>query len=172
MKIGGARLTTRALLAAGLGSALVAGGAVGATADTYNPPEEPTIKVTTLTPLCLDGDPYLDYAVTVTGTDHTTARLTWHNPRGADTVLEDQPLTGRVAWPGWADGDVDVTFGVNPEVTVTVGTPEDTEGCARTPGRPPLPVTGAQVGGYAGAAAGLVVLGGASVLVGRRLRRN
>ncbi len=125
-----------------------------------NPPQTPapTMTVRTLTPTCVDGVAYLDYAVDVTGTPNTTATLTWHNPDGNDVVQTGQPLSGRVLWPGayperfvalaasdgwelvnnmwmntadygWAIGTVDLTFAVNPERTVAVAFPP-AENCA------------------------------------------
>ncbi|QAY69218.1 LPXTG cell wall anchor domain-containing protein [Xylanimonas protaetiae] len=168
-----------------------------------NPPgkAEPTIKVDTLTPVCVEGVTYLKYGVTVTGTPNTTATLTWHNPSGgADFVQAGQPLRGTVLWPGayperfvdlkksdgwelvnnmwentrdfgWAVGTVDVTFKVNPEVTVPVTFPQDTAGCVRAAGVAGLlPRTGAEVMGLVGFAAGLLALGTTVVVLTRRRR--
>ncbi|WP_068203714.1 LPXTG cell wall anchor domain-containing protein [Isoptericola dokdonensis] len=186
---------------------------------------EPTIDVDTLTPLCVAGVTYLDYAVEVTGTPNDTVTLTWDNPDGEDYVHADQPLSGRVLWPGayperfvdlpadegwelvnnmwqntrdfgWAVGDVDVTFAVNPEVTVTVTYPDDTENCVEEevppgepgdtpdpgenpndpganpndPGESELPRTGGEVAGLIALAAGLLAVGTATVLLVRRRR--
>ncbi|MGW6228356.1 hypothetical protein ACWFQT_14685 [Cellulosimicrobium cellulans] len=172
---------------------------------------EPTIKVDVLTPVCVEGVSYLDYGVSVTGTPNTTATLTWHNPDGEDEVMADLPLSERVLWPGayperfvdlpadegwelvnnmwintathgWATGTVDVTFAVNPEVTVPVTYPQDTSNCL--PGvtpvdnpvagsqNPTLAETGATVGLYAAIAAGLAVVGVAIVLLTRRTRKG
>lgn len=168
-----------------------------------NPPgaPEPTIKVDTLTPVCIQGVTYLEYGVTVTGTPNTTATLTWHNPTGgADFVNRDVPLRGRVLWPGayperfvdlkksdgwelvnnmwqntrdfgWAVGTVDVTFKVNPEVTVPVTFPEDTAGCVRASGVAGLlPRTGTEILGVVGFALGFLALGTIVVVLTRRRR--
>jgi hypothetical protein len=178
---------------------------------------EPTIKVDTLTPTCIAGVSYLDYGVSVTGTPNSTVTLTWANPGGDDFVQADLPLNGRVLWPGayperfvdlsaddgwelvnnmwqntrdfgWAVGTVDVTFAVNPEVTVPVTYPADTENCldedappppgspggnpptATPPGGPGLPVTGPQVAGILALAAALLVAGVVAVRASRRRR--
>ena len=168
-----------------------------------NPPgtDEPTIKVDTLTPVCIQGVTYLEYGVTVTGTPNSTATLTWHNPTGgADFVHRDVPLRGRVLWPGayperfvdlkksdgwelvnnmwqntrdygWAVGTVDVTFAVNPEVTVPVTFPQDTSGCVRSSGITGLlPRTGTEVLGLVGFALGFLALGTIVVVLTRRRR--
>ncbi|MCB7136306.1 hypothetical protein [Cellulosimicrobium marinum] len=177
-----------------------------------NPPGgEPTIDVDVLTPVCVDGVSYLDYGVTVTGTPNDTVTLTWDNPDGPDEVQADLPLQGRVLWPGayperfvelpadegwelvnnmwmntathgWAVGTVDVTFAVNPEVTVPVTYPQDTSTCF--PGtvpvdnpkaptdEPSLAETGATVGLYAAVAAGLAVVGAAVLMLARRTRKG
>jgi LPXTG-motif cell wall-anchored protein len=90
---------------------------------------------------------------------------------------------------GWAVGTVDVTFGVNPEVTVPVTYPDDTENCldeepppppgspdepgnptvANPPG-PNLPVTGGQVAGIIAVAGALLLAGILAVVVTRRRR--
>ncbi|GAB2471488.1 hypothetical protein GCM10007967_27410 [Xylanimonas ulmi] len=128
----------------------------------YEPDTPPTLDVTVLTPLC-DGDvPYLQYAVVPTGTPNTTVTITWENPSGADVVMADLPLSGRVLWPGavvdasgkaadwpgwhqengaWVEGDefdwvrpaVDVEFKVNPEATVSVAYPPSSPQCATDP---------------------------------------
>lgn len=162
---------------------------------------EPTITIDTLTPVCDQGVTYLQYGITVTGTDHTTATLTWHNPTGgADFVTKDVPLRGRVLWPGayperfvdlkasdgwelvnntwqntrdfgWAVGTVDVTFAVNPEITVPVTFPADTSNCVRSAGvRGLLPRTGTEVLGLVGFALGFLALGTTVVVLTRRRR--
>lgn len=179
--------------------------------------QEPAIDVDTLTPLCIDGVTYLDYGVTVDGLPDDELTLTWQNPDGEDFVQSDQPLRGRVLWPGayperfvelsaddgwelvdnrwqntrdfgWALGTVDVTFALNPDVTVPVTFPADADGCvdgdAPAPGGGPvppasatgasppafLPNTGAEVLGLLAVAAGLLAVGAGTVLVVRRRR--
>ncbi|WP_402374049.1 LPXTG cell wall anchor domain-containing protein [Isoptericola rhizosphaerae] len=183
-----------------------------------NPPgvEEPAMEVDTLTPLCVEGVTYLDYRVSLTGDPSTTVTLTWHNPDGENFVQADQPLEGRVLWPGayperfvelsaddgwelvnnmwqntrdfgWAVGTVDVTFTVNPEVTIPVTFPQDTDGCIDEEVPPPgdtvagppgpgastipfLPQTGGEVLGLLAVAAGLLAAGAVIVVVVRRRR--
>lgn len=68
----------------------------------YGPPDEPTLEVEVLQPIC-DGDvPYLQYAVSVTGTTASTATITWINPSNPSQsfVQSDLPLSGAVPWPG------------------------------------------------------------------------
>ncbi|GAA1994513.1 hypothetical protein GCM10009718_35460 [Isoptericola halotolerans] len=189
--------------------------------------EEPAIDVDVLTPVCVDGVAYLDYGVTVDGIPADTVTLTWNNPDGEDFVQADQPLRGRALWPGayperfvelsaedgwelvnnmwqntrdfgWAVGTIDVTFGVNPDVTVPVTFPTDTSGCvdegtppgtAVPPGAavppgdgsavPPggsassvtfLPETGADMLRLVAVAVGLLVVGAGTVMVVRRRR--
>ncbi len=162
---------------------------------------EPTIEVDTLTPVCIAGVTYLEYGLTVTGTPNTTATLTWHNPTGGpDFVHSGVPLRGRVLWPGayperfvdlpasdgwelvnnmwqntrdygWAVGTVNVTFKVNPEVTVPVTFPQDTSGCVRTAGiGGVLPVTGAEVLRLALVAGAFLALGTTALVLTRRRR--
>ncbi|GAA1730031.1 hypothetical protein GCM10009809_26970 [Isoptericola hypogeus] len=168
-----ARVALGAVVAAGMGIA----GATAAAADTvpspspspteYVPPEEPSITADILQPIC-DGDvPYLQYAVTVTGTDSNTVSITWINPGGADVVQSGLPLSGRVLWPGaevaadgspldwpgwrlvdgvWVEGDefdwvrpsVDLLLEVNPELSATAAYPPSSPNCATNPpGTPP-----------------------------------
>ncbi|WP_425955950.1 LPXTG cell wall anchor domain-containing protein [Xylanimonas sp. McL0601] len=162
---------------------------------------DPTIKVDTVTPVCEQGVTYLDYGLTVTGTPNTTATLTWHNPTGgADFVQSGQPLRGRVLWPGaypkryvdlpasegwelvnnmwqntrdygWAVGTVQLTFKVNPEVTVPVTFPEASSACgSASTVTHLLPRTGADAARLAAIAAGLIALGTTGVVLARRRR--
>src|SRR5690606_6630559 len=103
--------------------------------------------------VCVDDVPYLDYTAVLEGTDASELTVTWINPAGESVVLANQPLTGRLLWPGvelgadgkptdypgwvrnadgtWAQGDamswvagsVDVNFKANPEATATVQYP-------------------------------------------------
>ncbi|MBD8079793.1 peptidase [Cellulosimicrobium arenosum] len=164
------RAITRSLVAtvAASAAAVLAGSAAAAADDVYVP-EEPTIQLSILDPIC-DGDvPYLRYEVDVTGTDNDTVTITWLNPDGDDVVEADLPLTGRVPWPGavagpdgqgidwpgwrlegdtWVEGDefdwvrpsVDVLFQVNPETVATVDYPPSSPDCATNPpGETPPP---------------------------------
>src|SRR5690606_4391579 len=102
------RTLPRAVTALGLGLAMGVAGASAATADAspspsvtgYPEPEEPSLTAEMFQPIC-DGDvPYLLYRLTATGPDSSTATTTWITPSGDDVVLTDQPLSGRVLWPG------------------------------------------------------------------------
>ncbi len=109
---------------------------------------------------CLKDVPYISYAATVEGSTATTLSITFVNPEGADIVLDDLPLTGKVPWPGatfdgdgnatdwpgwtklssgeWVLGDeyswtrpsIRVLFDVNPIADVTVAYPASTAVCA------------------------------------------
>jgi len=112
-----------------------------------------------------DGNvPYLVYDISVSnlpGADSVT--ITFINPGGADIVFADQPLSGKILWPGavldaggnivdwpgwtlhpdgtWTQGDafdwvrptVQVNFEVNPDVTLTVDYPPESSACANPP---------------------------------------
>lgn len=112
------------------------------------------------TAVCEGGVPYLDYTAVLEGTPNSDVTVTWNNPSGPGQVLADQPLSGRLLWPGtvldddgaaadypgwnrnddgswsrgdafsWAAGTVDVTFSSNPEATVSVVYPEESGACA------------------------------------------
>ena len=120
-----------------------------------------------------DGDvPYLAYRIDLTGTGITddTVDIRWINPSGPDVVYRDQPLVGRVLWPGavvgpngepldwpgwrlvngvWVEGDrynwvrpsVQVRFTVNPSRTLTFGYPPSRPSCLTNPPRTKLPPT-------------------------------
>jgi hypothetical protein len=77
------------------------------------PPPEPTIDVAAFRPVCQADIPYIDYTIEVSGTDANTADITFIDVDGNEVEkLLDQPLTGRVIypgasedpqdWPGWA----------------------------------------------------------------------
>jgi hypothetical protein len=137
-------------------------GCLGATT-TYGAPLPCQLNVTVAQPVC-DGDvPYLKYAVEAVGSPNTTVTITWVNPSGADVVYANQPLSGRVLWPGavvdsagkpvdwpgwhktadgaWVQGDefdwvrpsVQVHFKVNPEATVAVAYPASSPQCSVNP---------------------------------------
>jgi hypothetical protein len=112
------------------------------------------------TAVCDGGVPYLDYQAVLEGASAQDVTVTWNNPSGPGQVLQDQPLSGRLLWPGtvidddgaaadypgwtknddgtwsrgdafsWAAGAVDVTFSANPEATVSVAYPAETGACA------------------------------------------
>ncbi|MFF8345787.1 peptidase [Cellulosimicrobium sp. AB352] len=159
----GRRAAGRATAAAALAAtaALLAGPAHAAEGDTYVP-TEPSMRLTTLAPVCESDAAYLDYAIEVEGTDHDTATVTWINPDGESVVQSGLPLSGRLLWPGavvddsgrgvdwpgwrledgrWVEGDeydwvrpsVDVRFEVNPHVVVTTVYPPASPDCATNP---------------------------------------
>lgn len=76
-------------------------GCLGAT-DSYGAPLPCQLSVNVLEPICDNDVPYLQYAVTATGSPNTTVTITWVNPTnpGASVVYANLPLTGRVLWPG------------------------------------------------------------------------
>lgn len=152
----------------------------------YPPEEKPTITVDTST-TCPEDTAFLDYSVTLTGTDSDTVTLTWHNPAGDDAVMAGLPLSGRVQWPAGFVGTVDVTFGVKPAVTVPVTFPPDASRCL--PARPvsnpsptagvttvstsrDLPRTGVEALPLTAAALGLVLVGGGIVALAVAWRRR
>jgi hypothetical protein len=158
----------------------------GPDATQYPPEEKPTITVDTL-PTCLEDTAFLDYDVTLTGTDSDTVTLTWHDPTGDDVVMAGLPLRGRVQWPAGFVGTVDVTFAANPEVTVSVTFPPDASRCL--PARPvsnpsptmsvptvpaagDLPRTGVEALPLTAAALGLALVGGAIVALAVAWRRR
>ncbi|NCT90551.1 peptidase [Cellulomonas sp. APG4] len=138
-------------------------------------------SVVEATAVCVDDVPYLDYTAVLEGTTASELTVTWLNPAGESVVLTNQPLTGRLLWPGvelgpdgvptdypgwvrnadgtwtpgdsmgWVAGSVDVNFKANPEATATVQYP-GADGCI-----PGGAVTQVSSGG--GAASGGGVLG-------------
>ena len=110
--------------------------------------------VATVTPVCTDNVPLLQYSLQAMGTTLTTATITWVHSGGTDVVLADQPLSGTLLWPGtvldaqghavdwpgwtqqsdgtWTRGDafdwarqpVQVVFQVSPSTTATVSYPD------------------------------------------------
>lgn len=133
--------------------------ACATTADGYAPAGACQLVIAQAQPTCAGDVPVLDYALAEEGTSVATATITWVNPTGgADVVLTDQPLSGRLVWPGvtvvdgtasgwpgwvqddqgswseggsyaWARGAVQVKFEVNPSATTTVTYPGDAQ-CA------------------------------------------
>ena len=131
--------------------------------DAYGAPQVCQLGVHTLSPVCDNDVPYLSYDIQAVGSPNTTATITWLNPSGANVVYANQPLSGRVLWPGavpgpdgkgidwpgwrqladgsWVEGDefdwvrpsVVVNFKVNPEDTVTVAYPPSSPSCNTNP---------------------------------------
>ena len=89
---GGRRAGSRALAVTATAATavlLTAPVAGAAEDDTYVP--EPTIELTTLSPVC-DGDvPYLEYAIAVSGTGPATATIAWRTAGGADVGPSGRP---------------------------------------------------------------------------------
>jgi len=113
---------------------------------------------------CDANTPYLVYDVPVLNLPAATSvTITFVNPTGPDLVFPNQPLSGRILWPGavldadgniidwpgwtllpdgtWVEGDefswtrptVEIRFEVNPEATVTVDYPPASTACADPP---------------------------------------
>ena len=117
--------------------------------DSYGAPQVCQLAVHTLSPVCDNDVPYLSYNIAANGSPNTTATITWLNPNGPNVVYANQPLSGKVLWPGavpgpggkgvdwpgwrqlpngtWVEGDefnwvrpsVKVKFAVGPEATAT-----------------------------------------------------
>lgn len=123
---------------------------------------QPTISVELVAPLCEHDTPYLVYRVKVTGTSATTVTITFRGAGGEEFVYTNQPLSGRVLWPGavvsggatidwpgwtqnsdgsWTEGDewswarapLTVYFQVNPEASASVTYPPASPLCAPGP---------------------------------------
>ena len=114
---------------------------------------------------CTGSVPYLSYVINPEGLPAgSTVDITFLNPSGANVQVLDQPLTGKVLWPGasateplqwpgwelvngeyvntggnfgWTRPTVDVLFQVNPETTVTVNYPPESSTCANPPAGTP-----------------------------------
>ncbi len=123
---------------------------------------EPTLSIDVAQPVCDGNIPYLQYVVSVQNVEGnpTTVDITWINPNGDDVTYLDQPLSGKVLWPGaipanqpggpdwpnwtlvngvWVEGDdgfgwvrptVTVSFTVNPTNSTVVAYPESSPDCA------------------------------------------
>ncbi|HEY7133419.1 MAG TPA: hypothetical protein VH440_14285 [Candidatus Limnocylindrales bacterium] len=146
---------------------------VATISSTETPPDSDDQAVTVPTPeltdfqvvgVCDGNTPYLAYDFTVLnlpGADEVT--ITFLNPGGANVVYADQPLSGRVLWPGavldasgnvidwpgwtlnpdgsWSVGDefdwarptVSILFEVNPSATLVAGYPPASPGCTDPP---------------------------------------
>ncbi|HEX5859999.1 MAG TPA: hypothetical protein VFY91_17960 [Microbacterium sp.] len=120
--------------------------------------------------VCVGDVPHLGYAVTLpegyTADSSTPLTITFVNPDGENYVVENQPLSGSLLWPGasdaepkmwpgWAlvDGEyvetdgnfawtregVTVEFAVNPTYETLVTYPEATALCANPPAGEPTP---------------------------------
>lgn len=74
-----------------------------------NEPEtpEPTIDVAAFSPVCQADIPYIEYRIEVSGTDATTATLTFRDFFGDETVHENVPLSGTVIYPGASENPQD-----------------------------------------------------------------
>ena len=120
-----------------------------------------------LDPVCIDDFPFISYEVSGDVEPGETATVTVTDINGTVvTVLEDQPLSGQVLWPGasvdppdwpgWIleDGvwvvdptdevlreDLTITVEVNPTATETVAYPPATSQCANPPDSPPTTTT-------------------------------
>ncbi len=66
----------------------------------YPPTLPPSLNLRILTPICDNDVPYLQYAVEVVGSTDTTVDITFINPGGGSVPITNQPLSGRVLWPG------------------------------------------------------------------------
>jgi LPXTG-motif cell wall-anchored protein len=125
-----------------------------------------------LDPVCIDDFPFISYQVSGDVEPGDTATVTVTDINGTVvTVVENQPLSGQVLWPGasvdppdwpgWIleDGvwvvdptddvlreDLTITVDVNPTATETVAYPSATSECANTPDSPP-PTTTTTTGG-------------------------
>ncbi|WP_297081708.1 CshA/CshB family fibrillar adhesin-related protein [uncultured Demequina sp.] len=152
--------------------------------------EELPLVAEAIASICIADSPYLDYAVTLPEgfPDQGAAPLTitFVNPDGEDYVVTNLALSGRLLWPGAADGavkqwpgyqllddgtyvatdgnfawtreGVEVRFEVNPEYSVTVQYPPATSACAS----PAQEADGAS--GGPGTAGGALSSTGATVL--------
>ncbi len=171
-------------MALGLSAVVVLGGGALAAADTEDDPsaveypDDPkeNLALKILEPIC-DGDvPYLGYDAVAESVTPGAVTITFVNPTGDDHVLTDQPLSGRVLWPGaevdgagnpvdwpgwrlvdgeWVVGDqwdwvrpsVEVVFQVGPLTTRTVvAYPSSAPNC-EPPGSEDLTTTAGQVAG-------------------------
>ncbi|MFK4834627.1 hypothetical protein ACI3KY_02740 [Microbacterium sp. ZW T2_14] len=114
--------------------------------------------------VCVGDVPYLGYAVSLpegfVADSANPVTITFVNPDGEDYVVEDQPLSGKLLWPGASDGNpkmwpgwdlvdgeyvqtdgnfawtragVTVEFEVNPTYTTEVEYPQATALCANPP---------------------------------------
>lgn len=124
----------------------------------YGPPDEPTLEVEVLQPICDGNVPYLQYAVSVVNAVGDSATITWHHPNDPtqNQVMSGVPLSGTVLWPGaevdeagnaidwpgwrlegdeWVEGDQ--WDWVRPSVQITVAVnPEATVTVAYPPSSP------------------------------------
>ena len=132
------------------------------------PPEEPVIGALAFAPVCQADTPYIDYEIEVSGTDATTATLTFFDLDGNQVdQFTNMPFSGRVLWPGasvdppdwpgWrlnADGfwepdpsdarlrdGLTILVEVNPSATAPVRYPPATEACNTPPPPPGTPPT-------------------------------
>ena len=129
------------------------------TTTTAPPTTPPTIQLGNVTAVCVSNIPFFAYEILNFPEGTLLSEIRFENPEpgGADLVYVNQPLTGQVLWPGasadpedwpgwilnedgiWVEGDdgflwaresVQVTFTINPSVTVTVTYPPASAICA------------------------------------------
>lgn len=162
-------------------------------------PPPPSLSIDALAPVCIADTPYIDYKVTATGTDSTTATLTFFDLDGNQIAqYTNLGLSGRVIYPGasedpedwpgwkfepstqkwvtdptdarWRDG-LTVRVDVNPTAFGVVTYPPATEACnSPTQVAGPLPATGSDIGGPLRGAALAAATGLGLVLVARKRR--
>ncbi|MDO8149795.1 LPXTG cell wall anchor domain-containing protein [Isoptericola sp. b515] len=146
-----------------------------------------------VTAVCEAGEPVLVYDVALPeGAQPEDAKpltVTFLAQDGSAVELTDQPLAGRLAWPGQTPGDtLRVSFGAGPGEPAVVDVTPPSEGCGTPSGGGdeadgPVPVadgtpdaelprTGAAVGIAVTVAALLVAAGASLFLVRRRLRQG
>ncbi|MEV5071037.1 hypothetical protein MRBLMI12_002656 [Microbacterium sp. LMI12-1-1.1] len=150
--------------------------------------------------VCVGDVPYLGYAVTLPegfeADSETPVTITFVNPDGEDYVVENQPLSGELLWPGasatapkmwpgwelvngeyvqtdgnfaWTRAGVTVRFEVNPSYSTEVQYPEASAECANPPvggGTPASTDTEALAVTGGGVSPIVVAAGGAALFAG------
>jgi hypothetical protein len=150
--------------------------------------------------VCVGDVPYLGYAVTLPegfeADSETPVTITFVNPDGEDYVVENQPLSGELLWPGasatapkmwpgwelvngeyvetdgnfaWTRAGVTVRFEVNPSYSTEVQYPEASAECANPPvggGTPASTDTDALAVTGGGVSPIVVAAGGAALFAG------
>jgi len=148
--------------------------------------------------VCVGDVPYLGYGLTLPAgfvpSSSTPVTITFLNPDGEDYVVENQPLSGKLLWPGasagepkmwpgwelvngeyvqtdgnfaWTREGVTVRFDVNPTYSTEVEYPEASAECANAPigGPDGTPAGGLAVTG-GGVSPIVVAAGGATLAAG------